>query len=115
MGQNPGKSRRVNQGLNVKNGRPNWSHQTLWTGDNLNIMRGMNSACVDLVYLDSPFNSNANYAASIGSQAAGAEFKDTWTLKELDITWLDLIEAKYPALNRVIHASMKDSDKSYLI
>ncbi len=115
MGQNPGKSRRVSQGLNVKNGRLNWSHQTLWTGDNLNIMRGMNSACVDLVYLDPPFNSNANYAAPIGSQAAGAEFKDTWTLKELDITWLDLIEAKYPALNRVIHASMKDSDKSYLI
>lgn len=36
-------------------------------------------------------------------------------LQELDIAWLDLIEAKHPALNRVIHATMKDSDKSYLI
>ena len=94
---------------------PNWSNQTIWTGDNLNIMRGMNSDCVDLIYLDPPFNSNANYAAPIGSQAAGAAFKDTWTLQELDIAWLDLIEAKHPALNRVVHASMKDSDKSYLI
>ncbi|MXW40581.1 MAG: hypothetical protein F4Z75_05445 [Synechococcus sp. SB0668_bin_15] len=99
----------------VTSGVPNWSHQTIWTGDNLGIMRGMNSACVDLIYLDPPFNSNANYAAPIGSQAAGAEFKDTWTLQELDIAWLDLIEAKHPTLNRVIHATMKDSDKSYLI
>ncbi|OOV34160.1 hypothetical protein BV61_03300 [Candidatus Synechococcus spongiarum LMB bulk15M] len=99
----------------ANDGTPNWSNQTIWTGDNLGIMRGMNSASVDLIYLDPPFNSNANYAAPIGSQAAGAEFKDTWTLQELDITWLDLIEAKHPPLSRVIHASMKDSDKSYLI
>ena len=78
-------------------------------------MRGMNSASVDLIYLDPPFNSNTNYAAPIGSEAAGAEFKDTWTLQDVDIAWLDLIEAKYPALNRVIHATMTPSDKSYLI
>ena len=78
-------------------------------------MRGMNSSCVDLIYLDPPFNSKSNYAAPIGSQAAGAEFKDTWTLRDVDVAWLDLIENKYPALNRVIHAAMTSSDKSYLI
>ena len=61
------------------------------------------------------FNSNTNYAAPIGSEAAGAEFKDTWTLGDVDNAWLDLIETKYPALNRVIHAAMANSDKSYLI
>lgn len=35
---------------------PNWADQTIWTGDNLDIMRGMNSATVDLIYLDPPFN-----------------------------------------------------------
>ena len=89
--------------------------KTIFTGDNLPIMRGMNSVSVDLIYLDPPFNSNANYAAPIGSEAAGAEFKDTWTLSDVDAAWLDLIEAKYPQLNRVIHAAMSDSDKSYLI
>ena len=89
--------------------------KTIFTGDNLPIMRGMNSDSVDLIYLDPPFNSNANYAAPIGSKAAGADFKDTWTLRDVDITWLDLIEAKQPALNRVIHAAMTNSDKSYLI
>ena len=89
--------------------------KTIFTGDNLPIMRGINSASVDLIYLDPPFNSKTNYAAPIGSKAAGAEFKDTWTLDDVDNAWLDLIEAKHPALNRVIHAAMTDSDKSYLI
>ena len=93
----------------------NINPKTIFTGDNLPIMRGMNSASVDLIYLDPPFNSNANYAAPIGSEAAGAEFKDTWTLNDVDVAWLDLIETKHPALNRVIHAAMTNSDKSYLI
>ena len=99
----------------TKIGECNWQNKTAFTGDNLPVMRGMNSASVDLIYLDPPFNSNANYAAPIGSEAAGAEFKDTWTLSDLDIAWLDLIETKHPNLNRVIQAAMTNSDKSYLI
>ena len=41
----------------------NFSDRTIWTGDNLEILRGLNSASVDLIYLDPPFNSNRNYAA----------------------------------------------------
>ena len=98
----------------AKAGEPNWSNQTIWTGDNLDIMRGMNSASVDLIYLDPPFNSKANYAAPIGSKAAGAAFKDTWTLTDVDAEWINLIEAKHPALHRVLLAAMTASDKSYL-
>ena len=92
----------------------NWKNQTIWTGDNLYIMRGMNSASVDLIYLDPPFNSKANYAAPIGSKAAGAAFKDTWTLRDVDAEWVNLMEAKHPALHRVLLAAMTPSDKSYL-
>ncbi len=94
---------------------PNWANQTIWTGDNLPIMRGMNSESVDLIYLDPPFNSNTNYAAPIGSKAAGAEFKDTWTLTDINVEWVNLIESKHPALYRVLLAAMTSSDKSYLI
>ena len=80
----------------------NVENRTIFEGDNLHILRGLDSETIDLIYLDPPFNSNANYAAPIGSEAAGAEFKDTWALSEIDIAWLDLIEAKHPALNRVI-------------
>ena len=93
---------------------PNWSNQSIWTGDNLYIMRGMNSDSVDLIYLDPPFNSKANYAAPIGSQAAGAAFKDTWSLSDVDAEWINLMEAKHPALYRVLLAAMTASDKSYL-
>ncbi|MDE2769822.1 MAG: DNA methyltransferase [Bacteroidota bacterium] len=68
-------------------GKPNFQHQTIWTGDILDTLRGFNSECIDLIYLDPPFNSNANYAAPIGCQAAGAEYKDTWGISDIDLAW----------------------------
>ena len=84
---------------------PNFADKTIWTGDNLDILRGMNSECVDLIYLDPPFNSNQDYAAPVGSAAAGAAFKDTWTLSDLDIAWMGLIADEQPALAQVIKTS----------
>ena len=78
-------------------------------------MRGMNSESVDLIYLDPPFNSNTDYAAPIGSAAAGAAFKDTWSLSDIDVEWLNLISLKEPAVYRVLLAAMTNSDKSYLV
>ena len=92
----------------------NWANQTVWTGDNLDIMRGMNSASVDAIYLDPPFNSNANYAAPIGSQAAGAEFKDTWGLDDLKIAWHALIKQQYPALYDYLKAVQSVHGKSMM-
>lgn len=33
----------------------NFASATIWAGDNLPVIRGMNSACVDLIYLVPPF------------------------------------------------------------
>ena len=62
----------------VEIGVCNIPNRSIFEGDNLDVMRGINDACVDLIYLDPPFNSNRDYAAPIGSKAAGAAFKDTW-------------------------------------
>ena len=97
---------------------PNWANRTLWTGDNLDIMRGMNSESVDLIYLDPPFNSNKNYSAPIGSEAAGAAFKDTWTLSDVDEAWHGEIADREPTLYAIIDAaglSHGKGMKSYLI
>ena len=97
---------------------PNWVNRTMWTGDNLDIMRGMNSASVDLIYLDPPFNSNKTYSAPIGSEAAGASFKDTWTLSDVDVAWHGEIAEQNPAVYAVIDASgvaHGKGMKSYLI
>ncbi len=57
----------------------------LYYGDNLDVLRRhVEDASVDLVYLDPPFNSNANYnvlfAEKDGTQAASQikAFEDTW-------------------------------------
>ena len=97
---------------------PNWTNRTMWTGDNLDIMRGMNSESVELIYLDPPFNSNRNYAAPIGSEAAGAAFKDTWTLDDVDLAWHGEIAEQHPALYAIIGAAREAHGKgmqSYLI
>ena len=83
-------------------GTPNFTDKTIWTGDNLDILRGMNSECIDLIYLDPPFNSNQDYAAPVGSKAAGAAFKDTWTLSDLDVEWMGLIADEQPATAHIL-------------
>ena len=90
----------------------------MWTGDNLDVMRGMNSESVDLIYLDPPFNSNRDYAAPIGSEAAGAAFKDTWTLDDVDVAWHGEIADQNPAVYAAIDAAgitHGKGMKSYLI
>ena len=77
----------------------------MWTGDNLDVMRGLNSETVDLIYLDPPFNSNRDYAAPIGSKAAGAAFKDTWTLSDVDEAWHGEIAESQPALYSIVDAA----------
>ena len=84
---------------------PNFVDKTIWTGDNLDILRGINSECVDLIYLDPPFNSNQNYAAPVGSKAAGAAFKDTWSLSDLDVAWMGLIADEQPAVANLLHTA----------
>ena len=98
--------------------KQNWKNRTMWTGDNLPVLRGMNSGCVDLIYLDPPFNSNRNYSAPIGSKAAGAAFKDTWTLDDVDVAWHGEIAEQNPAVYAAIGAAGEAHGKgmkSYLI
>ena len=99
-------------------GEPNWKNRTIFTGDNLHVLRGMNSDSVDLIYLDPPFNSKKDYAAPIGSKAAGAAFKDTWTLSDVDMAWHDQLRHDNPVLHDVILAAWSASGKgmaSYLM
>ena len=82
----------------------NWENKTLFVGDNLHVLRGMNSETVDLIYLDPPFNSNRSYAAPIGSRAAGAAFKDAWTLSDIDLVEHQALKENHPGLYAVIDA-----------
>jgi DNA modification methylase len=73
----------------------------LYYGDNLDILRRyVKDETVDLVYLDPPFNSNANYnvlfAEKNGSKAASQiqAFSDTWTWnQESESTFAEIVTA----------------------
>ena len=60
--------------------------QTLYYGDCLDWMRQWPDECVDLVYLDPPFNSNADYNIIFGQEngtpAQVRGFEDTWRWDE---------------------------------
>ena len=63
---------------------PEFHPNTLYYGDNLTVLRDFPSECVDLVYLDPPFNSNRSYnvlfkeSRGTESEAQIQAFEDTW-------------------------------------
>ncbi|GAB6391726.1 MAG: DNA methylase N-4/N-6 domain protein [Treponematales bacterium] len=75
---------------------------TLYTGDNLYVLYGLNSGLADLIYLDPPFNSKRMYSAPVGSRAAGASFKDMWTWKDVDEYYLETLAEDYPVIKNFI-------------
>ena len=91
--------------------QPNFLNRTLWIDDNLPVLRGINSECIDLVCLDPPFNSKRFYNAPLGSDAAGAQFDDTWTMDSVKAEWMELQGAADPALyHTVIGAGLSAGD-----
>ena len=70
---------------------------TLYYGDCLQILKELPDTCVDLVYLDPPFNSNRDYNAFFSSPTGGKNsaqitaFEDTWH-------WGEQAEAEYHQL-----------------
>lgn len=93
-------------------------NRTIFEGDNLPVLRGMETASVDLIYLDPPFNSNRTYETPIGSEVAGATFRDPWSLDNLDQKWHNDIADQNLTLYRAIEVSEHThsaSMKAYLI
>ena len=58
----------------------------------------MNDKCIDLVYLDPPFNKKKTFHAPLGSKAEGASFRDTWYDEDIKKGYLTLIADLYPTL-----------------
>ena len=85
----------------------NFENRTLWTGDNLPVLQGLNSACIDLIYADPPFNTNRRHSGHRDSPAAGAEFQDSWTQERDQAQWLEHLPAAEPkVLASIEHAGI---------
>ena len=72
---------------------------TLWYGDNLEVLRQMDGESVDLIYLDPPFKSDKKYNVLYstpdgkGSPAQMQAFDDTWKWDEAAVENLGYVMA----------------------
>ena len=79
---------------------------TFYYGDCLEVMRRWEANCVDAVYLDPPFNSNADYNIIYGTSGTAQvqAFTDTWTWDAAAIQRVHHIEhaANHPAHRAIV-------------
>ena len=86
----------------------------LYYGDNLKILRNRDyfpNECIDLIYLDPPFNSKKNYnvlfkdTGGIESEAQIKAFDDTWHWTQTaQDTYIDIVENGPPNVGKLISA-----------
>ena len=81
----------------------NFQNRTLFKGDNLDFLRGMNSGTIDLIATDPPFNKGKDFHATPESLAAGARFQDRWSWRrDVQQAWVDAIKDDKPSLAALI-------------
>ena len=105
------------RGFFTADGRPRKSEAIKKVVDNLHFLRGMNSECVDLIYLDPPFNSKRQYRAPLGG-GKQAVFDDTWRMDMVKAEWQSRIAVHNPQLAKILEAAAHSghrSDQPYLI
>ena len=61
----------------------------MFHGDNLPILKGLNSGTVDLIATDPPFNKGRDFHATPDSLAEGASFQDRWRWEEEHERWVN--------------------------
>ncbi|MCY3914647.1 MAG: DNA methyltransferase [Chloroflexi bacterium] len=97
----------------------------LYYGDNLDILRNREyfpDECVDLIYLDPPFNSNRNYnvlfkaESGADSEAQITAFEDTWHWGETaEETYRDLIVDAPEKVSTAIEALLNLIDRNQMM
>ena len=84
----------------------NFQNRSLYHGDNLDFLRGMNSETIHLIATDPPFNKNRDFHATPDSLAKGARFSDRWSWeRDVHEEWTDSIIDDWPAVWEVIIAA----------
>ena len=97
----------------------NVENRTIFCHDNLEVLQGINDECIDLIYLDPPFNKNKKFSAPIGSDAEGAEFKDWFREEDVKDEWLRTIKEDNLGLHNFLHSVKSlvgiDNGKNYYL
>ena len=72
----------------------------------MDVLRGINSATIDLIATDPPFNKSRDFHATPDSLAKGAKFEDRWFWdRDVHPEWVDAIKDDWPAVWAVIEST----------
>ena len=94
--------------LNIKN-------RTIFCKDNLDVLQGINSESVDLIYLDPPFNKKKTFTAPIGSSAEGASFKDYFREEDVKDEWVETIKEDHIELYNFLNGVKSISNSKHYV
>ena len=84
----------------------NVPNRSLFHGDNLSFLRGINSNSIHLIATDPPFNKNRDFHATPDSLASGASFQDRWSWDDdVQQEWVDKITDDFPKLMEAIESA----------
>ncbi len=93
----------------------NVNNRTIFCRDNIDVLQGINSQSIDLIYLDPPFNKNKVFTAPIGSNAEGASFKDWFREEDLKDEWLQTIKEDNIELHNFLTGIKMISNNKYYL
>ena len=101
----------------VKYGNLNFVNRTLFHGDNLDFLKAINTATIDLIATDPPFNTGRDFHATTPQKLKDSEkekkkigFQDRWTWDENDVQhhkWIEKVKAYSEDVYHVIQGSRK--------
>ncbi len=83
----------------------NVANRTLFIGDNLPVLRGINSESIDLIATDPPFNKGVKAFEGITKAGENISYSDVWTWGDVQAEWTNAISNDHPALHSVIQAA----------
>ena len=93
-------------------------NRSIFCKDNLDVLRGINTETVDLIYLDPPFNKNKVFTSPLGSKAEGASFRDIFRQEDVKKFQLEGLKKHHKSLADFIGSTGKlgnGYNKHYLI
>jgi site-specific DNA-methyltransferase (adenine-specific) len=104
MGKKVKQDRRSKPQTAISTGKPSSLIDTrvIYCGDNLDQLKKLPDACIDLIYIDPPFNSNRNYEVFWGETKEKRAFEDRHASTE---AYIDFMRPRCVELHRVLKST----------
>ena len=80
------------------------NNRTIFCKDNLEVLRGIDTETIDLIYLDPPFNKKKEFIAPTSTSAKGASFKDIFTKEDIKDEWTQTIKEDHFSIHELLNS-----------